>query len=818
MVTEPITTTGPTITVSSSQELMDAYQLLSDQDGGGTILMEGGEYGSFTLSSNTDGEQPVVIKSADPSDPAQFTSFWLRYANEIRFENVYVNSTDTGVEGGQDLYIKDSTGIQFVDSVFIYDGDNALKDAGAKADNGINIRDSDDILFEGNYLQGYFHALQVTNVTGTDIVGNEFTDIQGDGFRGGGLKDVTIADNYMHDFYGVNQHVTHSDLIQIWGTNAYIPTENLTITGNTLITSDASSQSIFIRNEEFGAEGDPTGGYFQNITITDNLIYNGHLHGIRVDDAQNVTVDGNTVLWNPDAWQTWGTDEPVNWKPTIVMKNVIDAEITNNVVAGTMTSTGDAELSGNQQLNYNDTYADNYVAYHFTGPLAGADVSLEDLIMLPSSEWYGITGSSLTDMPAASDDGVLGLVFTDRASDDRYEVTFDASYSVGEDGPVASLPGYSFHWTFADGSIDEGVQITKTFEAATSEDVQLTIKGPDGETVSNSEHAFDVFTKDIFAFDFEDGVANISDNNIGIVDKGALAASDDGDGFLIGDGNKLEITRSTEELFDLDSFGLALDLTPTGDENSGTFLMLYNTMEGRISDDGRIHFSLTTDEGSYSLNSQEPVFDDGETHRIGIAFDGTTGQLELFADGESVSSVEAWGTTPPAKYWNLVLGNAYKDSIDAILDNVEMSIDPSIAGALPEVSPPQEPPVIDVPDVPPVDESPEDPPVDESPEDPPENPPSEEPEDLIDTGDRGAPREPVESDGSSNFLSDLLDIFLSIFGLGGDDDTPPVTNAAAQIMEETSLEDIIPVTEALQENAIEEDDSGDDDDQLDIAA
>lgn len=789
MAQDAITTTGPTITVSNSGELKEAYDLLANMDGGGTILMDPGFYGEFVLnSSNTPGgNEPVIIASADEANPAEFTRISLHNVENIRIEDIFVDST--GVERPNwhvDLSIEGASNIQIADSTFVHDTDNALKDAGARCEDMSLIRYSNDIVFENNYVDGYFHALKMSEIQGVEITNNELTNMQGDGIRGGGWQEVLIQGNYFHDFYGTDQTLNHSDLIQIWGSDSDTLTQNVTITENIMLTDQAASQSIFIRNEEFGDAGDPTSGYFQNITVTDNLIYNAHKWGIHVADTQGVLIDGNTVLWNPDAVMMVG-GEPRSYLPEIFTRNASDVTATNNIVSEVRVPEGET-AENNQILSFDDPADPNFVGAHFVNPLVGLGADLRDLYMLPDSSWYDTYGAWVGYFPSQTPEGLLPVFSSSASDEDQYEITFSAQYSLDESGFTSANSSYSYHWTFEDGTTAEGLSVVKVFESGDTQNVSLDIR-LNGESVADITRSVLVQTKDVFALDFEDGVVDISDSGASI-DGGAakLVTSHDGQGVLIGDGSEFTVWRDAEGLTSSDTFGLALDLQPTGDEQSGVFLYMHNSMSGSITSEGRFSFSLTTDEGSYSLTSREPIFDDGEVHRIGVAFDGSTGQLELFADGESVSSTEAWGSTAPAQYWNLIFGNAWADSMDALIDNVEMSVDPSIAGNLPQIDPPsdEEPPVN------------EEPPIDEEP------PVNEEPPEDTDPGDRTTPPELVESSGSSNFLSELLDVFLRIFGLGRDDDPAP-TSAAAQVSDAT-LSDVIQFTESLSEADAEETD------------
>ncbi|MFV2038037.1 MAG: PKD domain-containing protein, partial [Paracoccaceae bacterium] len=266
-----------------------------------------------------------------------------------------------------------------------------------------------------------------------------------------------------------------------------------------------------------------------------------------------------------------------------------------------------------------------------------------------------------------------------------------ASLSLDESGFV-NVSNYDFTWTFSDGTVIEGVSADRIFEGAGEYEVTLKIE-LDCVVVDEITRGFDVDTKDIARFDFEGGPVDISDNDPVVVITGTDTEVDgsSGSGFLIGDGNKLEISKGTSDIHDMEAFGLSLDMKPTGDEQTGTFLNFYKVLTGTVGGDGRVTFKLTTDEGTFSLTSEQAIFDDEAWHRIGLAYDGSTGQLEMFADGQSVASVAASGITAPQSYYGLVFGNTFKDSIDAIIDNVEMSADPEVGGNLADPPPPVDP-------------------------------------------------------------------------------------------------------------------------------
>jgi hypothetical protein len=279
-----------------------------------------------------------------------------------------------------------------VDSKFLHDTNNALKLSGDNSPNMGLIRNSSEILFEGNYVNGYFQGIQFNDSKNFEVIGNEFTNLQGDGFRGGGLQQGLIANNYMHDFFGSNQSVNHSDMIQLWGYAAKSANHDITITDNVLIgKGDSASQSIFMRNEEFSNTGHPASGYHTNITITNNLIYNGHLNGIRVDDVKGAVIEGNTLLYNKDAGQYDGSNYH-SYSPSIYARNSPDITINDNI-ADWIHSTMGGNIYDNQIVNHTNPSAANYYGKHFIGATKGDAATLADLMLRPDSPWVG-TGSS----------------------------------------------------------------------------------------------------------------------------------------------------------------------------------------------------------------------------------------------------------------------------------------------------------------------------------------------------------------------------------------------------------------------------------------
>jgi parallel beta-helix repeat protein len=88
-------------------------------------------------------------------------------------------------------------------------------------------------------------------------------------------------------------------MLQIRNVNPDRPATDYIIRGNFFDAGDTRSvQTIFMRNKRAEGTGD-LDLYYKNILIEDNVIYNGHWHGISVGETVGLTIQNNTILHNP---------------------------------------------------------------------------------------------------------------------------------------------------------------------------------------------------------------------------------------------------------------------------------------------------------------------------------------------------------------------------------------------------------------------------------------------------------------------------------------------------------------------------------------
>ncbi len=685
------TSDTPTVTVSSSAELDTALADLA-AGRGGTILLDetGGPY-QIEMRGIGSAETPIVITSRDPEAPAVVEEIVISDASHLTVTGVRVDASAiaaTRPDWQTDIRITDASDIAITGNVMTGTADGYWdgSDAVTKGDTLADIRSSTGITFSDNTVSDYYHGVFFRDVVGLTFTGNEMTGIQGDGLRGGGLQDGVIADNYMHDFYGSAQTLNHSDMIQIWGTNATIVNRDILITGNVLDAgAGAATQGILIRNETFdGTEG--TTGYFQNITITDNLVHNGMSQGIFVADTMGLTIADNTVLWNQAATTQTTLDSPFETaEPGIVVRNVPDATLTGNV-SGRIKRDGADVTAGNFALSYTDPTDAGYVHEHIVNLSGQGDLELIDLAFRQDSPLFGTLGADVSSAPAP-EDGLVAALSQTGLEGNRLGLTLSAEQSLLGGAPLDPATA-EITWIFSDGTVASGPEVSHIFDTPGAHEVALEIRTAEGRT-DRIERMVTVDPVENFAFDFTAGLDDLSgrDAAVQVTDPngtalgGAAGFSDSGDisqpGFLLDGESRLTLTRANEQIYNLDTFALDLTFALAEEGSAGRLVFLHRTLELKVTGEGGLTFTLKTDEGSYLIETEGGLITAGEGHEISVRYDGPAGTLELYVDGAVAGATEASGTTPPVSYHSLVLGNPWGPSAEGLVTTFAMSAPPS---------------------------------------------------------------------------------------------------------------------------------------------
>ena len=668
------------IVVSSDAALTLALTTVAKT--GGVILLDGNG-GPYTIEAKNFGSSatPITIGALDPAKPP--------VVEKIVMTNVsYVTLTGLDVRGGVPdgtgtIQIAGSDHVGLVGNTMTGIANGFLSETGtATRGNSLAlIRDSQNIFIADNKVSGFFHGFGILEVKGLTLIDNDISKMQGDGFRGGGIQDAVISGNNFHDFYGSTQTLNHSDMIQIWGSGAQSLTQNITISGNTLDTGDgAATQSIFIRNEEFGLDNTPTSGYYQNITITDNVIRNGAFNGITVADARGVTVDNNTLLWDPDArTQTTGTSGlGGSTDPTIFLNNTPGAVITDNIAGRINDLTAGATRDpSNYLINYTDPSAPNYVDAHFVNVL-GADPI--DTSLRSDSPLYGTVGSGLSSEPPT--DTLAAVILQSDVPGNALGVHLAGGLTWSHGAPIDTATATAL-WTLSDGSKLTGWDVNHVFKTPGTYSVQLLVTDATGHT-DTLTRSIVIEDPTLFRFNFDGKtVVDLSGHASDVTlrgNVGAYAAGQTSDGFHLTGTSALIVSGTNTQINNLLAFDLTLGFRADRAGNTGMLMSQQGIMGLSILTKGALQFSLTTAEGTFKIITNIGLIADTKWHNIGLNYDGNSGTMSVLVDGHVVGSTAAHGVTAAPTAYGLCLGNPWGTSIAGVVDNFAMTL-PANPGA-----------------------------------------------------------------------------------------------------------------------------------------
>lgn len=321
------------------------YSVLARVKGGETILLEGGHYGDLYLGnlSNFDVAFPeiVTIASADPGDPAVFSTAQIRFVSNLTLDGLVFDYT---YASGDTLRtypfeVQKSTNVVIRNATFDGDVPTGLSEAedGYGFSNGLFCRDTTGLTLEQSTVFQFQRGLVLVACREIRITGNDIHSMRMDGMNLVNVQDVRIEDNHIHDFNGRPGWEDHRDFIQFWTNGTQSPSTDIIIRGNVLNSGSGSfTQSIFMRNEEVdvGRAGEEM--FYRNVEISGNVILNAHLHGITVGETDGLKILNNTVIRNPLS-EGPGIN-PIVWTPRIELKpdsrNVVVLRNVTSAISG----------------------------------------------------------------------------------------------------------------------------------------------------------------------------------------------------------------------------------------------------------------------------------------------------------------------------------------------------------------------------------------------------------------------------------------------------------------------------------------------------
>ena len=652
-----------TITVSTLSGLYDA---LAHATGGETVQLAGGDYGKMFLgtSSGFDVIFPsnVTITSADPLHPASFSGLDLRGVSNLTLDGVVCDYTfkpgdqiynaPFSVSGGQNVTIRNST----------FDGDVASGTAsssdGFATGVGLSVTGTTNMHLEGNEISNFYRGLTVSDSKGVSITGNDVHAIRSDGMDFIQVQGVTIEANHLHDFQTSPDSGDHPDMIQFWTAGTTEPSTDITIRGNVMDAGAGTwTQSIFMGNEVVSQGLAGSDMFYRNVTIEDNVIVNGQLHGITLGETAGLTIRQNSVL-HTDGNTPDGTDSSVEIPAINIASTSTGVSVTGNVTSAINGWTGQSgwAVSQNAFVQDQNPLAPGYYGDVFISSSLTAHDGVHMFLALPGSMIDRLDAGAAATRDYLPEPGTVAALF--QASDDVggsvQTKIFDAGLSLTD---LGSLPkGTVFEWSFGDGTTAQGQKVTHSFTNGGHYDVVLTVRLPGG--VSDTVHGtIGVQDRDILTLG-TDGLFQAHDYENSILLPTSPFAS--AAGLQLG-GTGVAASIDSAHVADIlraQDFDIALKLDAGSKASYGEVFRLHGSIIASINEKGEVVVqAFNAQVNQIQLTSTGISVTDLKSHDIDIRLHD--GSLQLWVDGKIASQAAFAGTLNTFGPTDMTFGNPW---------------------------------------------------------------------------------------------------------------------------------------------------------------
>ncbi len=643
-----------TFSVASQAELLHA---LSQATGGDVIKLQGGNYGDVfvqdTAAMDLTFDATVTIISADPNDPAVFSGMDVRGATNLRFDGVVFDYvfTQGDVTWERPFSFTNCANLTIQNSVF--DGDVASGvsaiDDGYSTGIGLSVIGSTDVVIKDNALFDFHRGMTIITSSGVTVSGNDVHTIRSDGMDFAEVTDVVIEDNWIHDFKHAPGSDDHSDMIQFWTASTNAPSTDIIIRNNVLdIGSGDWAQSIFMRNEMVDSGLAGTEMFYRNVLIENNMIVNGHLHGITVGETAGLTIRNNSVL-HADGVGVDGQDSGVEIPRITVAVSSTGVIITENLTAAITGWTGQAgwTVSDNVLVQDQDPLAAGYYADVFLASSLQPVNGVHAFILLPGS---ALGQSSVGADGSHADPSLVAAQFhVMQVEGDGATRLFDARFGN-------SLPaGTAFEWDFGDGTTANGTLIRHSFADGGLRDVTLTLRFPDG-TVASASLTLGIDGPDMLVLGADGGFMAYDDGQAVAL---PVPAAGSPAGLQLGAPGVAAFV-ALQYLTDLPgSDDIAMSLTLKADTlgATGEVFRLHGSFLATVNATGDLVLTLFSSTGLQTLTTSGAGLGDLSAHQIGITL--ASGRVQITVDGDLLTDAALAGPLGWTGAHDLTFGNSW---------------------------------------------------------------------------------------------------------------------------------------------------------------
>lgn len=357
-------------TVTSPAQLKEATEDLTN---GGTILLAPGDYGELSLVDKVYPGDGLRITSDDRTT-AVFDALSLTRCRGVHLDTL---GLDYVFEPGdydheQPFVINQCEDVTIQRSLLDGDAGAGMKKSaidGYAIGYGLLIKNSKSIFVNQNEIRGFRLGMVCFSNDRLAINKNNIHGMRSDGMNLVSITDSIISNNWIHDFVKAPGSGDHQDAIQGWTTGGLPASRDVNITSNFIDSGDGGyRQAIFFRNEDVDRGLNPE-NYYERIKINNNLIFDGHRHGITVGETKGLDIINNTLLQNPRD----RVDDQLVWVPGILMSEKSqNVSILNNIAPRAVDRLGDTHVLRDNLIISPDTQAEYF-------PKIGPSVGISEL-------------------------------------------------------------------------------------------------------------------------------------------------------------------------------------------------------------------------------------------------------------------------------------------------------------------------------------------------------------------------------------------------------------------------------------------------------
>ncbi len=659
--------------------LAGLYEALAAAKGGETILLEAGNYGDMSLTVKSGFSAAfasnVTIASADPTDPAIMTGLDVRGAQNLTFDGITFDYTFApgdeiyhrpfSVSGSRDITIRNST----------FDGDlasgvSAVSDGFGYA-TGLSVRGTTGITVENNEVFNFHRGLTVFESGEVVVSGNDIHDIRSDGMNFAEIAGVVIENNYIHDFRGSANSLDHCDMIQFWTNGTDSPSSDITIRNNYLdIGNGTATQSIFMRNDQVDRGLAGAEMFYQNVLIENNVITNGHLHGITVGETAGLEIRNNTVL-HADGAKVDGVDGSVEIPRINVSAASTNVVIAYNAVADIngFAQQSNWSVSNNAFVQDQDPGGFGFYGNEFIASSMNAENGVHAFNALPGGMLDRLNAGAATTLLQPGS-GIVTAFHAESVAGNQALVHFDASYSQID---AADLPaGTRFLWTFGDGTKAEGMTADHAYVDGGKYAVTLSIVLPDGRSDSGSM-IVSMQSSDVLSFVHGLGFVVNDYGTQHVIDQVAAVTADGLSLSAKGVAAQIDHTY-VDRILGQETFEMSLSLTASKSTSQGEIVRLHGSFAASMTAKGELSLDINTNTGErIVLATNGAHLSDRANHDIDISL--TSGILSITVDGTVLAQTEMAGGLASLGNRDLTFGNPWgKQNFEGIITDFDLNV------------------------------------------------------------------------------------------------------------------------------------------------